>query len=169
MACTRFFDDTARIAAALEMQTQCGRYMLNVPGNGEFMPYAEDVHTRLQKWGANLDRNKMYLEDELQGRMRTAVSKDAFVDARGRNNVYENMPASYVKYAGAAFDAKYPTAKPYTDESRTTHPAWTYRETTPDRWEAPFINPQANVELRFPNNLQTRIISKDEYQGILRL
>ena len=163
MACTRFFDDTARIGAALEMQTQCGRYMLNVPGNGEYMPYAEDVHTRLQKWGANLDRNKMYLEDELQGRTRGLVRKDAFIDAAGKNTVYQNMPASYAKHAGDAFAVKYPTAVPYTDESRTTHPAWSYRETTPDRWEAPFINPQANVEVRFPYNLQTRILEKDYY------
>lgn len=167
MACTRFFDDTARIGAALEMQTQCGRYMLNVPGNGEYMPYAEDVHNRLQKWGANLDRNKIYLEDELQGRSRSFVSKDAFIDIHGRNNVYEKMPDSYAKHVGSAFSAKYPTALPYTDESRTTHPAWTYREYTPDRWEAPFINPQANIELRFPNNLQTRIISKDEFQDLV--
>jgi len=160
MACTRFFDDTARIGAALEMQTQCGRYMLNVPGNGEYMPYAEDVHTRLQKWGANLDRNKLYLEDELQGRNRMPVSKDAFIDARGRNNVYQKIPD-----IGSAFSRKYPTTIPYTDESRATHPAWTYRELTPDRWETPFINPQANTELRFPNNLQTRIISKDEFQS----
>jgi hypothetical protein len=158
MASTRFYDDYARIGAALELQTQAGRYALNTPGNGLSMPYQEDVHYRLQRWGANLDRNQIDLENDLQGKNRPLVSKDAFV------RVYHNMPPEYAKSAGAAFARKFPTAVPYTDESRATHPAWTYREASMDRWEAPFINPQANVELRFPNNLQTRIIEKDNHR-----
>lgn len=159
MANTRFFDDYARIGANLELQTQSGRYMLNVPGNGINMAYNEDVHTRMQKWGANLDRNKIYLEDELMGRTKPLVSKDALV------NVYENIPKSYIKYVGDAFKQKYPTQTPYTDESRVTHPAWTYREHNNNRWETPFINPQANIEIIFPYNLQTRILAKDNFNN----
>jgi hypothetical protein len=155
MASTRFFHDPARVAAVLELQTQCGRYALNVPGNGVYMPYQEDVHTRLSKWGANLDRNQIDLENDLIGLNRPPVSKDAFV------RVYHNMPAAYAKSAGEAFAAKYSTTTPYTDESRATHPAWSYREASLERWETPFINPQANVELQFPNNIQTRIIEKN--------
>lgn len=159
MANTRFFDDFSRIGANIELQTQCGRYMLNVPGNGVNMAYNEDVHTRMQKWGANLDKNKIYLEDELTGRTKRNIYKDAIV----KTNMYEQMSKSYIKYAGDAFIEKYPTQTPYTDETRTTHPAWSYRELTPNRWETPFINPQANVEIQFPYNLQTRILAKDNW------
>lgn len=159
MASTRFYDDPARIAAFLELQTNAGRYALNVPGNagGEYMPYQEDVHIRLQRWGANLDRNNLMIEDELRGMNRPLVPKDAFV------HVYEKLPEAAIYDAGMKFAQKYPTANPTTDETRATHPAWMIREAKQSRWETPFINPQANVELRFNNNIQTRILEKDTY------
>lgn len=157
MASTRFYDDPARIAAYLELQTNAGRYALNVPGNGEKMPYQEDVHIRMQKWGANLDKNSLSIEDELRGMNRPFASKDAFV------NVYEKMPETTVHEIGFKFREKYETVKPYTDESRASYPAWEIREVCNSRWETPFINPQSNIEIRFENNVQTRIMEKDNY------
>jgi hypothetical protein len=151
MAQTRFFDDPARIAAYLEMQTQEGRYMLNAPANGENMPYLEDVHTRLQKWGANLDGRSLQIEDELHGMHRPVVSKDAFI------HVFETMPREVAQRAGDIFAARYPSKRPYTDESRSSHPAWMYRSMDDTRTFdlPPFLNPQAPeaTEIQFPYNV----------------
>jgi hypothetical protein len=163
MAQTRFFDDPARIAAYLEMQTQEGRYMLNAPANGESMPYLEDVHTRLQKWGANLDARSLQIEQELHGMYRPLVRKDAFV------KVYENMPREDIKRAGDTFAARYSTVLPYTDESRSSHPAWMYRSMDDTRTfdVPPPLNPQTKeaTEIQFPYNIQTRIMEKDTFES----
>lgn len=162
MAQTRFFDDPARIAAALELQTQLGRYVLNTPGWGEDLPYLEDVQMRLQRWGANLDQNSLQIEDDLRGMNRPLVSKDAFV------HVYEPMDKSMADAAGATFAARYRTENPTIDETRATHPAWVYRSVEDKRtFEVPpFLNPQAEraTEIGFPWNIQTRILEKDAYE-----
>ena len=41
------------------------------------------------------------------------------------------------------------------------HPAWMYRDLEQPRWEQPFLNPQANLEKGFHDNIQTRILEKD--------
>ena len=54
MAFTRFRDDPHRIQKQLEESTYVGRYTLNTPGQGMDLPFNEDPHIRLQKWGAKL-------------------------------------------------------------------------------------------------------------------
>jgi hypothetical protein len=163
MAQTRFFDDPARIAANLELQTQAGRYMLNAPANGENMPYLEDVHTRLQHWGANLDARSLELENDLRGLYRPIISKDAFI------HVYKNMPPEYSQRAGDIFAGRYQTEKPYTDESRASHPAWMYRSMDDKRTfdVPPPLNPQTReaTEVSFQYNIQTRILEKDAFES----
>jgi hypothetical protein len=39
-----------------------------------------------------------------------------------------------------------------------------YRDLEHPRWETPIINPQANLEKPFHDNIQTRILEKDFYQ-----
>ena len=59
---------------------------------------------------------------------------------------------------------RYRESAPIVDESRATHPAWKYRDLEQMRWEEPILNPQANLEKKFPNNLQSRILEKDNYK-----
>ena len=56
MAFTRFHDDSCRIQKYLEETTNIGNYEINVPGNGINMPFINDPHLRMQKWGANLSK-----------------------------------------------------------------------------------------------------------------
>ena len=70
-----------------------------------------------------------------------------------RRNAVSSRSVAYPKYTGTIVN-----------ESRATHPAWMYRDLEQKRWETPFVNPQANVEKRFANNLQTRILEKDFYE-----
>jgi DNA segregation ATPase FtsK/SpoIIIE-like protein len=39
-----------------------------------------------------------------------------------------------------------------------------YRAVDFNRWEEPFINPQANVEKKFHDNIDTRLLEKDYYK-----
>ena len=53
--------------------------------------------------------------------------------------------------------------KPITDESRATHPAWTYRALPQNHHYPLFLNPQENVCLQFHNNLNTRNLERDNF------
>ena len=57
----------------------------------------------------------------------------------------------------------YPNCQPFIDETRTTHPAWMYRDLEQTRWYPLFLNPQENTCFPFHNNLNTRILEKDNY------
>lgn len=151
MSFTRFHDDPARIKKQLAESTFLGRYQLNVPGMGTEMPFEEDPQMRLQKWGANLTTNIVNLESDFWGLSRP-LNRD-LVDLN-----------DYKKAAPPVFPIVYGSQEPYVQESRVSCPAWMFRNTPMDRWEQPWINPQANTELRFPNNIQTRILEKDYYQ-----
>ena len=65
MSFTRFKDDPCRIKKELQELTGLGRYMLNVPGNGDKPGFMEDPHIRMQKWGSNLMTNTVNLESDL--------------------------------------------------------------------------------------------------------
>ena len=57
MAFTRFKYDEGRTKKELQQSTDSGRWVLNVPGNGDTPCYMEDPHIIPQKWGANLRTN----------------------------------------------------------------------------------------------------------------
>jgi hypothetical protein len=72
-------------------------------------------------------------------------------------NRYDGPAA--VQYSQMSF----PTADPFVNESRATHPAFLYRTVEMNRWETPIHNPQTNLEKGFHENIQTRILEKDNY------
>ena len=151
MSFTRFHDDPARIKKQLAESTFIGRYQLNVPGMGTNMAFEEDPQLRLQKWGANLTSNIVNLESDFWG-----LSRPLNRDLVDFNN--------YKTAAAPVFPIVYGSQEPYVQESRASCPAWTFRNMPIERWEQPWINPQANTERRFPNNIQTRILEKDYHQ-----
>ena len=61
MAFTRFHDDPDRIRKELQQSTDPGRWIMNVPGNGESPCFVDDPYIRIQKWGANLRTNTINL------------------------------------------------------------------------------------------------------------
>jgi len=148
MSFSRFHDDPARIRKQLDESTFAGRYFLNTPGPGISMPFYEDPQLRLQKWGANLTTNTVNLESDFMGLTRP-LNRDLI---QYRDSAVQTTPLVYQ------------SEDPTVEESRVSHPAWMYRDLEQTRWEMPWINPQANVEKRFPNNIQTRILEKDYFQ-----
>jgi len=152
MAFTRFHDDPARIQVQSSDITFSGRYQLNAPGPGINLPFFEDPQLRLQQWGGNLQTNAIDLEGDLFG-MTRKLNRD-LID---QNNYKTAAVHSAVQ--------SYSTADPFVEESRATHPAWTYRTAQHPRWEMPWLNPQHNLEKGFQENIQTRIIEKDRFQN----
>jgi len=148
MAFTRFHDDPNRIFKQLQQSTYSGMYRLNTPGTGLDLPFEAETQLRLQGWGANFDRNMISQENDLRG-MTRKLNKD-----------YINLN-DYKKYENLPKTPSYKYENPYVEESRASHPAWTFRDLEQTRWEQPFLNPQANIEQPFLFDIPTRIIEKD--------
>ena len=148
MAFTRFHDDQARVEKQLQELTGPGRYMIDTPGNGPTPPFMEDPFIRLQKWGANLRSNTINLESELLG-IKQSVGRDCV-----------NKSVRPVKSS----PMQYPNMNPITEQSRATHPAWMVRDLEQDNFQYLFLDPQENTCLPFQNNLNTRLIERDNFK-----
>jgi hypothetical protein len=153
MSFTRFHDDPARIEKGLEQSTFAGRYQLDTPGPGVKLPYIADPQMRIQKWGANLATDTTNLESEL------------FCLGRKLSHNYDETYLQPKLFQGSR--VSYPTSNEHVLESRASHPAWMFRDLEQTRWEVPFINPLANVEKTFSDNVSTRIQAKDAFSPII--
>ena len=152
MAFTRnMYDDSVTIEMN-RVKTHTNRYMLDVPGPGDHLPFMEDPFIRMQKWGGNLMTNSVSVEGDLF-RLTRNLNKDSIKD-----NTFTN-------YTVKTKSVDYPSANPITDQSRATHPAWTYREIEPDNWNILLKNPQNNVFMKFGNNIDTRLNEIDRYKN----
>ena len=156
MALTRFHDDPVRIEKQLQISTYLGRYQLNRPGPGINLSFFEDPNVRLQMWGANLQNNTVDLESEFRN-MNRPLNRD-LIDKNDYQNP-NNQTQSTLPSMG------YSKLQPFIEESRATHPAWTYKSIQQTRWETPLLDPQTlfHLERPFPNQLSTRILEKDNF------
>lgn len=154
MAFTRYKYDKVRVEKQLAEETFTGRYMLNQPGNGINMPFQEDPHIRLQKWGANFSNNAIFIENDLLG-LTKRVNRD-------------NICNTYTSTAETPLVNLYPTTKSMVTQSRVETPAWEVRGIQPARETHLFFNPQEHINLEFQNNINTRVIHKDMFKhGLL--
>lgn len=148
---TSFKNDQSRIKKNLEISSYAGRYFLDVPGPGLDIPFMEDTQVRMQKWGANLQSNMVDLEGELFS-INRKISRDYNDHDQYKKFIVDSNPIQ-----------SFSTKNPFVEESRSSHPAFVYRELETNRYETPWINPQANLEKPFHDNIQTRILEKDNY------
>lgn len=151
MAATRFFYDDCRTIKQLQQATDPGRWILNVPGNGDKPCYMEDPQIRIQKWGANLRTNVINLESELMG-----VNKPISRDCLEKDNFKQyKVPSKQISYPSCNVN--------FTEQSRTVTPAWMVRDIEQNNWQYLPHNPQENTCCPFHNNISTRIIEKDSF------
>lgn len=151
MSNTRFFYDPARTTKSLQQSTDPGRYMLNVPGNGDKPDYIEDPHIRIQKWGANMRTNSVNLESDLRG-----MTRQLGRDCLGKDNYETNtVKSSPIQYSS--------TSLLTTEQSRAIMPAWTARDLEQVDWYTLPLDPQENTCIPFLNNLDTRLLEKDHF------
>lgn len=150
MAQTSIRSEPARIRKELEMSTYASRYQLNVAGPGDRINFFEDPQIRLQKYGANARTNTIGVENDLMSRNRL-ISRDYIND-------------TYEKNKAVSEPLSYGSKKSFILESRASNPAWSYRGMDHNqhyqRFEEPWLNPQADLEKKFQNNIQTRLQAK---------
>ena len=149
MSFTRFHDDPARITKYAQETSDPGRYMLNVPGNGDKPCFMDDPNIRMQGWGANLRTNAVNLESDLRGMT--------------RNLNHSTINDDYKLHSVDTNEVSYPTCDEHVEESRVTHPAYMLRSVETQRFDYLPMNPQANVCLKFQNNLDTSLLKRDNY------
>jgi len=150
MSFTRFSSDPARIKKSLDQTTFTSRYMLDKPGPGLQIGFMEDPQIRMQTWGANLCENYVNLESDMLGLTRK-YNRD-LVDVN-----------DHTKHAVFAPPMAWGTHQPFVDESRASCPAFLFRSFENNRWENPMLNPQHGLVKGFNENIQTRILEKDNF------
>lgn len=156
MSFTRFNYDDCRTKKILEESTGPGRYMLNKPGWGDKPCFFADPQFRVQEWGANL-RNvpggaPIDIEGDLKGLTRHL----------SLNCASKKYPFSGVVHSN---QKSYPLCeKELTSQSRVTHPAFLYRDLEQSNRYPLFLNPQENVCKMFHNNINTRLLERDNFK-----
>jgi hypothetical protein len=156
MANTRFFYDPCRTQKQLQQATDPGRWIFNVPGNGDRPFYIQDPQIILQKWGGNLQTNPIELESHLLGYTSKPPRDSLFCPPQTPNSIMQPL-----------LDISHPVAYPTTnqlttDQPRATHPAWTARDLEQNHRYILPLNPQENTCFPFHNNVSTRIIEKNK-------
>lgn len=152
MAETRFNSDPCRLEKKMQQMTDPGRYIINVPGTGDYPSFVEDPQIVPQKWGANLYSHSTQLESALWGINRN-LGKDCLgKDEYQRFETPEARPISYPVNSSL-----------FTEQSRAIMPPWTVFDIQQNRYDYLPLNPQENTCRVFENNLSTRILEKDNY------
>jgi len=97
-------------------------------------------------------------------------SLDEKLEVLNKVNNYLRKKDTNVKQVTASFSGEQksieiirPSGEALTDESRATHPAWQYRALPQNREYPLFFNPQENTCMQFHNNLNTRLLERDNY------
>uniref|UniRef100_A0A6C0L0S1 Uncharacterized protein n=1 Tax=viral metagenome TaxID=1070528 RepID=A0A6C0L0S1_9ZZZZ len=155
MAFTRFHDDPSRIIKTnLETTSMCN-YTFNVPSNtNKSNVYINDPHIRLQKSGSLQYSNMVDLEGQLK-QMDRSYSRDFVANQYNTKNPVNHELRKIPIYQ---------LNKSVTDESRSTHPSWTYRSLQQYRSDYLFEDPQNHCSMKFVNNVDTNIDTKDNFR-----
>lgn len=151
MANTRINYDVCRTVKKLQQSTDPGRWVLNVPGNGDHPCYMEDPNIILQKWGGNLRTNSISLESDLRGLTRKNT-KDCLGVSDYRVKQVDSQAIEYPSCRDLS-----------TEQSRATLPAWMFRDLEQVDWYTLPLDPQENTCMPFENNTSTRILEKDYF------
>ena len=59
----------------------------------------------------------------------------------------------------------YPSCQPITEQPRATHPAWTALDIEQNNFQSLYLDPQENTCIPFQNNLNTRLIERDNFKA----
>ncbi len=157
MAFTRYNYDECRTKKILQESTGPGRYVLNTPGCGSDPLFFNDPQLRHMGWSANLQSvtggHPIDVESELKNIGKT-------LQRYGR----QYKTAKPLKTKKIPFSSN---NESITHQSRATHPGFLYRDLQQDHSQPLFLNPQENVCLQFQNNLNTRILEKDNHVPIV--
>jgi len=155
MSFTRFKYDAARVKDRLKQSTGTGRYYLNVPGPLKSSCYMEDPQIRLQGFAAN----------NMSVNGGHPIDIDSDLSGRGRilqKNCHENKYP--FKKLVTAEKIPFNNCESFgTDQTRTTHPARNYRSLEQSLVQPLYLDPQENICFHFHNNINTRLLERDNH------
>lgn len=151
MAFTRFKDDPCRIKKQLQESTDIGRYIMNVPGPGNTLSFANDPFIRLQKNGGNIRSNVLSISNNLKG-----LDRKLNRDCLNINEFNKNIVPSCLQ--------SYNETNQITQQSRAFMPAWNLRDKELIRWNYLPFDPQKNIFNPLINTISSRINEKDNYE-----
>jgi hypothetical protein len=163
MAFTRFHDDPCRITKQLQQQTDQGRWIIDVPGNGGDKPcFALDPQIIPQKWGGNLWTHSIDIQSALLG-IDKRINRDIPNTVNCLKNSKENP---YKRFTVNAAPISYPVCDTFitTEQSRSIMPAWTARDLQQNHAYILPNNPQLNTEMKVPTYIDTRILEKNNFK-----
>ena len=163
MAFTRFHDDPCRITKQLQQQTDQGRWIIDVPGNGGDKPcFALDPQIIPQKWGGNLWTHSIDIQSALLG-IDKRINRDIPNTVNCLRNSSENP---YKRFTVNAAPISYPVCDTFitTEQSRAIMPAWTARDLQQNHAYILPDNPQAHTEMKMPTYIDTRILEKNNFK-----
>ena len=89
-------------------------------------------------------------------------NKKKIISLKTRKRILKRDVQEYKKFIPKTSLLTYKSDNTCTFESRTDVPAWMIRDTDNqmERFESPWLNPQANIDIEFSNNIQTRLQEK---------
>ena len=153
MSFTSFHDDPARIIKQNIETSSINDYIFNVPGNTQGIQshYFEDPQIRLLKHGGQQYRNMVSIENMLRN-SHVKLNRDNVKLNNYKNNSFKTIPLKSKK-----------VSQTITNETRSTHPVFEYREKQTHRPHILLKDPQQNIFIPFQNNLDTNILEKDYY------
>tara|TARA_Y100000996_G_C22510485_1_gene638165 strand:+ start:147 stop:632 length:486 start_codon:yes stop_codon:yes gene_type:complete len=130
--------------------------MLNKPGWGENPNFVSDPQIRMQEWGANLRRvtsgHPIDINSDLLGISRP-LSKDCVQNKYPNRGIARSKRVNYAE-----------TNTAFVQESRATHPAWMYKDLEQNHKYYLPLDPQENAIINFQNNLNTRLLERDNHK-----
>jgi len=153
MAFTRFHDDPCRIVKQNQQMTDQGRWILNVPGNGDKPCYMMDPFVVPQKWAGNLWTNSIDVQNSLLGLDRP-LTRDC-LEENNYNIAFQKIKTQPIQY---------PVCETLTTEqSRVTNPAWTYKDLEQENWDYLHLDPREKAMVPFQHSISTRVLEKDNF------
>ena len=155
MASTRFNGDAARIIKSNQQSTGPGRWVLDVPGNGETPVFALDPQIIPQKWGGNLWTNSIDVQSSLLG-----------IDKGLNRDCIKNQDYKRLNVHSYPLKQNYPICDQFltTEQSRAIMPAWTVKDLEQNNFNFLFNDPQKHTNIPFKNSVSTRILEKDNFK-----
>ena len=157
MAFTNKFYDNNNVNKYLDDNYNSLNYIINTPGNGVRPHFIKDPQLRLQKFGGNISDNITDINSSLIG-LNKVLSKNIHQPNDGRSGNSSLINPSYKKIFYPSYN------EAIIDESRSTMPAWQIRDIENNHWmDYLYNNPQENTEIKFSNNINSRILEKDNY------
>tara|TARA_R110002020_G_scaffold118548_1_gene270840 strand:+ start:1213 stop:1707 length:495 start_codon:yes stop_codon:yes gene_type:complete len=157
MAFTRYNYDECRTKKFLQQSTDPGRYVLNTPGWGATPVLFDDPQMRHMGWSANLQNVSNGHPIDIESQLKNVDKK---LQRYGRHyKVAKPLKTTPVPVSVSN--------KPIMHQSRVTHPGFLYRDLKQDHTQPLYLDPQENVCLGFQNNLNTRLLEKDNHTPII--